>query len=143
MDGHSVKDMESLFKIAQTYDRPTVVHVVTTKGKGYPFAESSPNSYHGVAPFDVNVGVKPSGKIGFSDIAGRTLCEMAENDPTVCAITAAMASGTGLSEFAEKYPERFFDVGIAEQHAATFAAGLAKGGMKPYFAVYSSFLQRA
>lgn len=143
VDGHSVKDMESLFKIAQTYDRPTVVHVVTTKGKGYPFAESSPNSYHGVAPFDVNVGVKPSGKIGFSDIAGRTLCEMAENDPSVCAITAAMTSGTGLTDFAEKYPERFFDVGIAEQHAATFAAGLAKGGMKPYFAVYSSFLQRA
>lgn len=143
VDGHDVKNMESLFRIAQTYDRPTVVHVVTTKGKGYPLAESSPNSYHGVAPFDVNVGVKPSGKIVFSDIAGRTLCEMAENDSTVCAITAAMTSGTGLSEFAEKYPERFFDVGIAEQHAATFAAGLAKGGMKPYFAVYSSFLQRA
>ena len=143
VDGHNVKDMESLFKIAKTYQRPTVVHVVTTKGKGYKLAENSPNSYHGVSPFDINDGVKSNGNITFSDIAGRTLCEMAENDDTICAVTAAMSSGTGLSEFEAKYPERFFDVGIAEQHAATFTAGLAKGGMKPYFAVYSSFLQRA
>jgi len=143
VDGHNVKDMESLFKIAKCYQRPTVIHVVTTKGKGYSFAEQSPNSYHGVSPFDATIGVLPSNKITFSDIAGRTLCEMAENDDKICAVTAAMESGTGLSDFAAKYPDRFFDVGIAEQHAVTFTAGLAKGGMKPYFAVYSSFLQRA
>ncbi len=143
VNGHNVRDMESLFKIAKAYNRPTVVHVVTTKGKGYPFAESEPNNYHGVSPFDVKSGVKKSSKTTFSDVAGRTLCEMAENDKTVCAITAAMMAGTGLSEFSLKFPERFFDVGIAEQHAVTFAAGLAKSGMKPYFAVYSSFLQRA
>lgn len=143
VDGHNIKDMESLFKIAKCYQRPTVIHVVTTKGKGYSFAEKKPNSYHGVSPFDVKVGVKPSDKITFSDIAGRTLCEMAENDEKICAVTAAMESGTGLTDFAKKFPDRFFDVGIAEQHAVTFTAGLAKGGMKPYFAVYSSFLQRA
>ncbi len=143
VDGHNVKDMESLFKIAQCYQRPTVIHVVTTKGKGYSFAETNPNSYHGVSPFDVEKGVTSSCKTTFSDIAGRTLCDMAENDSKICAVTAAMGSGTGLSEFAKKYPDRFFDVGIAEQHAVTFAAGLAKGGMRPYFAVYSSFLQRA
>ena len=143
VNGHNVKDMESLFKIAKCYQRPTVIHVVTTKGKGYALAEQNPNDYHGVAPFDIENGVVPSDKITFSDIAGRTLCEMAENDSKICAITAAMGSGTGLSEFEKKFPERFFDVAIAEQHAVTFAAGLAKGGMKPYFAVYSSFLQRA
>lgn len=143
VDGHNVKDMESLFKIAQCYQRPTVIHVVTTKGKGYALAEKNPNNYHGVGPFDVNVGVESGCKVTFSDIAGRTLCELAENDNKICAVTAAMGSGTGLSEFEKKFPERFFDVAIAEQHAVTFAAGLAKGGMKPYFAVYSSFLQRA
>ncbi len=143
VNGHNIKDMESLFKIAKTYQRPTLVHVVTTKGKGYPFAESCPNNYHGVSPFDIDEGIKPNNKMNFSDIAGRTLCELAENDDKICAVTAAMANGTGLSEFSKKFPERFFDVGIAEQHAVTFTAGLAKGGMKPYFAVYSSFLQRA
>lgn len=143
VDGHNVKDMESLFKIAQCYQRPTVIHVVTTKGKGYSFAETNPNSYHGVSPFDIEKGASVGCKTTFSDVAGRTLCAMAENDPKICAVTAAMESGTGLSEFAAKFPDRFFDVGIAEQHAVTFTAGLAKGGMKPYFAVYSSFLQRA
>lgn len=143
VDGHNIKDMESLFKIAQCYQRPTVIHVVTTKGKGYELAEKSPNSYHGVSPFDVNEGVCCSTKDTFSDIAGRTLCEMAENDDRICAVTAAMESGTGLSDFSAKFPDRFFDVGIAEQHAVTFTAGLAKGGLRPYFAVYSSFLQRA
>ncbi len=143
VDGHNVKNMEALFKIAQGYDRPTIVHVVTTKGKGYPFAENSPNSYHGVSPFDINEGAKQENGTSFSAIAGRTLCSLAENDSRICAVTAAMASGTGLSDFSAKFPERFFDVGIAEQHAVTFTAGLAKGGMIPYFAVYSSFLQRA
>lgn len=142
VDGHNIKDMESLFKIAQNYQRPTVIHVVTTKGKGYHHAENNPNGYHGVSPFDIDEGIKSNSKVTFSDIVGRTLCEMAEKDDKICAVTAAMGSGTGLSEFEKLYPERFFDVAIAEQHAVTFAAGLAKGGMKPYFAVYSSFLQR-
>ncbi len=142
VDGHNVAAMENLFKIAQSYNRPSLIHVITTKGKGYSFAESSPNNYHGVSPFDVVEGANSGGKITFSDIAGSTLCEMAESDDKICAITAAMTSGTGLSEFASKYKNRFFDVGIAEQHAVTFCAGLRKGGMKPFFAVYSSFLQR-
>ncbi len=143
VDGHNIEAMEELFKVAQSYNRPSLVHVVTTKGKGYHYAETSPKNYHGVSPFVVEEGAIASGKLTFSDVAGKTLCEMAGNDPKICAITAAMTSGTGLSEFAKTYKNRFFDVGIAEQHAVTFCAGLKKGGMKPYFAVYSSFLQRA
>ena len=143
VDGHNIEAMEELFKVAQSYNRPSLVHVVTTKGKGYHYAETSPKNYHGVSPFAVEEGAIASGKLTFSEVAGKTLCEMAGNDPKICAITAAMTSGTGLSEFAKTYKNRFFDVGIAEQHAVTFCAGLKKGGMKPYFAVYSSFLQRA
>ena len=143
VDGHNIEAMEELFKVAQSYNRPSLVHVVTTKGKGYHYAETSPKNYHGVSPFVVEEGAIASGKLTFSDVVGKTLCEMAGNDPKICAITAAMTSGTGLSEFAKTYKNRFFDVGIAEQHAVTFCAGLKKGGMKPYFAVYSSFLQRA
>lgn len=142
VDGHDISAMEELFKIAQSYNRPSLIHVITTKGKGYSYAENSPKNYHGVSPFDIDEGAKSCDKLTFSDIVGKTLCEMAKNDPTVCAVTAAMTGGTGLSEFAEKFSDRFFDVGIAEQHAVTFCAGLKKGGMKPYFAVYSSFLQR-
>lgn len=143
VDGHDVEAMESLFKIAESYNRPSIVHVITTKGKGYSYAETSPKNYHGVSPFDIEEGAGFNKNVSFSDIAGNTLCELAENDNSICAITAAMTSGTGLSDFAQNYKNRFFDVGIAEQHAVTFAAGLKKGGMKPYFAVYSSFLQRA
>ena len=143
VDGHNIAAMETILKIAREYNRPTVVHVVTKKGKGYSFAESSPNDYHGVSPFDVSKGTKPAEKVGFSAVAGEKLCELAEHDGRVCAITAAMACGTGLYEFSKQYRDRFFDVGIAEEHAVTFAAGLAKGGMKPFFAVYSSFLQRS
>ncbi len=142
VDGHNVESMESLFKIAQSYNRPSLVHVITTKGKGYQYAESSPKNYHGVSPFDIDEGASTPQKPNFSEIAGKTLCKMAENNSKICAVTAAMTSGTGLSEFAKTYKNRFFDVGIAEQHAVTFCAGLAKGGMRPYFAVYSSFLQR-
>ncbi len=143
VDGHNIAAMESLFKIAQNYTRPSLVHVITTKGKGYPFAESSPKNYHGVSPFDIEEGANFNSSATFSQVAGNTLCEMAENDDKICAITAAMTEGTGLGDFAEKFEDRFFDVGIAEQHAVTFGAGLAVGGMKPYFVVYSSFLQRA
>ena len=142
VDGHNIEALESLFKVAKEYDRPCLIHAVTTKGKGYSFAETSPKNYHGVSPFDVEEGANVGGKLNFSTVAGNTLCELAQKDEKICAITAAMTEGTGLDQFAEKYIDRFFDVGIAEQHAVTFAAGLASKGMKPYFAVYSSFLQR-
>ena len=142
VDGHNLESLESLLKIAKSYNKPTIVHVITTKGKGYSYAESNPNNYHGVSPFDISEGATSNGKISFSDVAGAALCDLANIDKTVCAITAAMTEGTGLSHFATRYNDRFFDVGIAEQHAITFAAGLKKGGMNPYFAVYSSFLQR-
>ena len=143
VDGHNISAMESLFQIAKEYDRPTVVHVVTRKGKGYRYAEDCPDDYHGVSPFDIEKGAGKSEKQDFSACMGKTLCEIAKGDPKVCAITAAMTSGTGLVNFAREFPQRFFDVGIAEEHAVTFAAGLTKGGAVPFFAVYSSFLQRA
>lgn len=142
VDGHNVKAMEELFRIAGSYNRPSLIHVVTTKGKGYAYAESSPKNYHGVSPFDIETGECHCKHKSFSDIAGETLCDLAENNSRVCAVTAAMTSGTGLTDFSKKYKNRFFDVGIAEQHAVTFSAGLAKGGMIPFFVVYSSFLQR-
>ncbi|MBR6510299.1 MAG: 1-deoxy-D-xylulose-5-phosphate synthase [Clostridia bacterium] len=143
VDGHNIPAMESLFKIAQGYTRPSLIHVVTTKGKGYSFAETSPKNYHGVSPFNIEEGADLSNNNNFSAIAGKTLSGLAAADDKICAITAAMTEGTGLADFAKDYKPRFFDVGIAEAHAVTFAAGLAKGGLKPYFVVYSSFLQRA
>ena len=142
VNGHDVDALEQLFTVAKSYNRPTLVHVVTTKGKGYAYAENSPKDYHGVSSFDIDKGKDVSNKKTFSDVAGETLCNLAANNKKVCAITAAMTEGTGLQNFAAKYKSRFFDVGIAEQHAVTFTAGLATGGMIPYFAVYSSFLQR-
>ena len=142
VNGHDIEHIEELLKIAKSYNRPCLVHVVTTKGKGYAYAENKPKNYHGVSPFDIVNGADLSGKRDFSAVAGESLCKLAENNKNVCAITAAMTTGTGLSDFAKKYPDRFFDVGIAEQHAVTFSAGLAKGGTVPFFAVYSSFLQR-
>ncbi len=142
VNGHDIEHIEELFKIAKSYNRPCLVHVVTTKGKGYAYAENKPKNYHGVSPFDIVNGADLNGKRDFSAVAGESLCKLAENNKNACAITAAMTTGTGLSDFAKKYPDRFFDVGIAEQHAVTFAAGLAKGGAVPFFAVYSSFLQR-
>lgn len=143
VDGHNIHEMEELFKAAKHYNKPSLIHVITTKGKGYPYAESSPKSYHGVSPFDIEAGAEPSGKLSFSAVAGDELCSLAEKNSRICAVTAAMAEGTGLSEFASRYKSRFFDVGIAEAHAFTFSAGLASGGLIPFFAVYSSFLQRA
>lgn len=142
VDGHDIAGLESLFKIALGYNRPSLVHIVTTKGKGYKFAETSPKNYHGVSPFDIEAGALEGNKLNFSAVAGNTICELAEKDDKICAITAAMTEGTGLGEFAKKYKTRFFDVGIAEAHAVCFGAGLASKGLKPYFAVYSSFLQR-
>ncbi|MBO4693276.1 MAG: 1-deoxy-D-xylulose-5-phosphate synthase [Clostridia bacterium] len=142
IDGHNISAMESIFEIAKSYNRPTLIHVVTRKGKGYAPSENYPNDYHGVSPFDVDKGVNTEIKTDFSAVAGETLCQTAAENVRICAITAAMTCGTGLSKFAEKFRDRFFDVGIAEEHAVTFSAGLAKGGMIPFFAVYSSFLQR-
>ena len=141
VDGHNIVAMESLFEIAKNNGKPALIHVVTTKGKGYSYAEESPKNYHGVSPFDVDEGAVPGGK-NFSAVAGDTLCDLAEKDDKICAITAAMTEGTGLTEFSKKFSDRFFDVGIAEQHAVTFGAALASKGLKPFFAVYSSFLQR-
>ena len=143
VDGHNLKEVINLLTIAKNQERPTILHVVTTKGKGYSFAEENPGKYHGVGAFDVKKGIVEDKKSDYSSVAGETLCHMAAADDKICAITAAMGEGTGLSDFSLHFPEHFFDVGIAEQHAVTFAAGLAKGGLKPYFAVYSSFLQRA
>lgn len=143
VDGHNITAMQSIFEIAKSYDKPSLVHVITTKGKGYKYAEESPNSYHGVSSFDVEKGTDTSSANNFSAIVGETLCELAIENKNICALTAAMTEGTGLDKFATMYPDRFFDVGIAEQHAVTFAAGMASKGAIPYFAVYSTFLQRS
>ncbi len=143
VDGHNIEQLQSALKIAQEQSKPCVIHVITVKGKGYSFAEQQPGNYHGVSAFDSHGGLARTSEICFSSVAGDTLCKLAENDKRVCAITAAMTSGTGLTTFSKKYKNRFFDVGIAEEYAATFASGLATAGMRPYFAVYSSFLQRS
>ena len=142
VDGHDLKGLDRIFKIAKDQKRPVLVHVLTIKGKGYEFAEESPKNYHGVSSFDIEEGVSGVVKADFSASAGDELCRLAKNDPKIAVITAAMTEGTGLSSFAEKYKNRFFDVGIAEEHAVTFASGLAAGGVHPVFAVYSTFLQR-
>ncbi len=143
VDGHNIKALVNILNIAKNETRPVLIHALTTKGKGYSFAENSPQNYHGVSSFDVLQGAEFGNVKTFSDVCGDALCNMAGKDKKVCAITAAMTSGTGLTEFSKKYRNRFFDVGIAEEHAVTFCGGLAIKGMKPYFVVYSSFLQRA
>ena len=142
VDGHDLKQLESVLGWAKEMRRPVLVHVLTQKGRGCRYAQEHPERYHGVGPFDPETGeIKASGRC-FSDIFGESLCELGEKDPKIAAITAAMASGTGIDRFAERFPNRFFDVGIAEGHASAFAAGLAKQGILPVFGVYSSFLQR-
>lgn len=144
IDGHNIKEMVRVFEQAKMMKGPVLVHVATIKGKGYKFAEENPGIYHGVAPFEIETGqVVNSGSENYSCIFGKKMCELAKQDNKVIAITAAMTDGTGLSQFRELYPKRFFDVGIAEQHAVTMAAGLAMGGAKPVVAIYSTFLQRA
>jgi len=145
-DGHNIEEMTRVFEEAkQITDTPLLIHVITRKGNGYDLAERQPEKFHGVAPFRVENGLKrkQSSKESAAQVAGKALCALAQQDERVVAITAAMAGGTGLSGFAQAYPERFFDVGIAEQHAVSMAAGLARAGVRPYFAVYSTFLQRA
>jgi len=144
IDGHDIKALEEAFTLAKTLKRPSFIQVITVKGKGYEFAEKNPMAYHGVGVFDIETGNPDiSHAKSFSSIFGGYLKELADNDPKICAITAAMKEGTGLNEFAVAHRNRFFDVGIAEQHAVTFASGLAIKGFIPVFAVYSTFLQRA
>ena len=143
IDGHDLNRLCDVLQWAKELRCPVVVHVNTIKGKGYPFAEKDPGKFHGVAPFDPQTGIlkKPGGE-SFSSVFGNALAACAAEDGRVCAITAAMADGTGLAGFAREFPERFFDVAIAEGHGVAMSAGLAKGGMLPVFAVYSTFLQR-
>ncbi len=143
VDGHNVKQLSYMLKLAREYREPVLLHVVTKKGKGYKPAEETPNRYHGVAPFDPDVGVVPSNRETFSSVFGDTLCALAEKDERICAITAAMEEGTGLLRFHERFPDRFFDEGISEGHCASMCGGMAKQGLKPVFAVYSTFLQRS
>ncbi len=144
VDGHDIVDIEDALRAAKTYHRPVVVQVNTTKGKGYRYAEDNPGEFHGIAQFDIESGnPEISSSDSFSACFGAELVRLAEFDDKICAVTAAMKYGTGLQNFAKKLPERFFDVGIAEQHAVTFCCGLAASGYKPVFAVYSTFLQRA
>lgn len=142
-DGHNITELRAAFQAAQQKHFPVLIHVLTKKGKGYEYAEKNPKDFHGVGAFDVETGERRSSTIGYSDVFGRCMCELAQKDSRVCAITAAMSIGTGLREFSHQHKERFYDVGIAEEHAVTFAAGLAVGGMIPVFAVYSTFLQRS
>ncbi len=143
VDGHNEKLLERTLTVAKTMSsRPVLIHVCTVKGKGYEPAELKPKVFHGISGFDIDSGEPKHGSTTFSDVFAQSLCEFAAEDDTVCAITAAMKSGTALSEFASTYRRRFYDVGIAEGHAVTFCAGMAANGMRPVFAVYSSFLQR-
>lgn len=146
IDGHDIKKLEAVMRRARNYNGyPVLIHVVTVKGKGYSAAEDKPKAFHSVSPFFVESGElkSKSSKKTYSEIFGDTLMELAEKDDRIVAVSAAMADGTGLGRFAAKFKNKFFDVGIAEQHAVTFCAGLATGGYKPVFAVYSTFLQRA
>ncbi|QOX79234.1 1-deoxy-D-xylulose-5-phosphate synthase [Trichlorobacter lovleyi] len=146
IDGHDLPLLLETLERVKKLDNAVLIHVLTTKGKGYKPAEQNPSLFHGVGPFEIETGKVLKGKGGaasYTAIFGNTLARLAEEDERVVAITAAMPDGTGLTNFAKQHPERFFDVGIAEQHGATFAAGLACEGKKPVFAVYSTFLQRA
>ncbi|MGN0514235.1 MAG: 1-deoxy-D-xylulose-5-phosphate synthase [Lachnospiraceae bacterium] len=145
IDGHDIPRLLKTFKAASRVRHGVLVHVVTKKGKGYKYAEKNPGNYHGVNPFNVKTGrdLNKSTCKSFTKAFSEQIMELAQNDDKIVTISAAMPDGTGLTNFAKTYPERFFDVGIAEEHAVTFAAGLAAGGMKPVVAIYSSFLQRA
>lgn len=144
IDGHNIAELSKVLASARNLKGPVLIHVCTQKGKGYTFAEEKPQDFHGISPFEIETGeVLTSNGRSYSDVFGAKLASMAEADPYITAVTAAMPLGTGLGEFSKKFPDRFFDVGIAEQHAVTFAAGLAKSGLKPVVAIYSSFLQRS
>ena len=143
IDGHDIAAMEDVFAMAKAAHGPIAVRVTTVKGKGFPPAEADPTAWHGVGPFEIGGSAAPRPASGWSDVFGAAVCAAARRDSRICALTAAMREGTGLLPFASEFPDRFFDVGICEEHLVTFAAGLAKGGMRPVVAVYSTFLQRA
>ena len=143
VDGHNIKSLTAALKIARDAKGPALVHVITKKGKGYQYAEANPDAFHGVRSFDPATGVIPASGACFSSVFGEELCKLAAADERIMAVTAAMPSGTGLSEFAARYPNRFFDVGICEGHAASMIGGAAERGCVPVFAVYSTFLQRS
>jgi len=146
INGHNLDELLDALAKVKDNARPTLLHVVTQKGKGYPHAEQLPIKYHGVTQFDVSTGAfhkAPAKAPSYTSVFGKAMCELAERDKRVVAITAAMSEGTGLDDFSKRFPDRFFDVGIAEQHAVTFACGLALEGMRPVAAIYSTFLQRA
>ncbi|GBD99175.1 1-deoxy-D-xylulose-5-phosphate synthase [bacterium BMS3Abin07] len=145
IDGHNIEKLIENLQRIRNNSAPTILHVITKKGKGYEFAEENPCRFHGIGPFEIETGEKKrcAKAPSFSRVFGDTLTELAYKDPRVVAITAAMEEGTGLKEFAKTFPERFYDVGIAEPHAVTFAAGLATQGLRPVVAIYSTFLQRA
>ena len=146
IDGHDLNALQDVFHAAKKIDGPVLVHVLTKKGKGYAPAEESPNKFHGTGPYQLETGKKianPNAPITYTEVFGNTLTDMAKEDKKIVGITAAMPDGTGLSTFAKAHPDRFFDVGIAEQHAVTAAAGMAAAGLKPVAAIYSTFMQRA
>jgi len=144
IDGHDITEMTKVFRQTQKINGPVLVHVLTKKGKGYEPAETSPANYHGIGAFDISTGEpRAAPVVKYTDIFAKELCRHAELDKRIVAVTAAMPDGTGLASFRQRFPARFFDVGIAEGHAVTFAAGLAKGGMRPVVGIYSSFMQRA
>lgn len=144
VDGHDLKSLCSLLEKAKQYSGPVLLHIVTVKGKGYKYSEVDPGAYHGISEFDIDSGkLVKAPTLDFSSVFGAKLAALAQTDPNICAITAAMQSGTGLDTFSKSFPKRFFDVGIAEEHAASMAAGMAAEGLLPVFAVYSTFLQRS
>ena len=142
VDGHNIRDLEDIFEKAKSFDEPVLIHVLTKKGRGYKPAEDIPSKFHGVGPFDLATGDTGKSSYNYSKVFGDKLVELAKRNKKIVAITAAMRDGVGLTKFALKYPKRYFDVGIAEEHALTFAAGLAKSGMIPFVSIYSSFYQR-
>lgn len=143
IDGHDIEALIDVLNVAKVHNHSVLIHINTVKGRGYNPAEKNPTQFHGIGKFDVNTGEPISSGENFSSTFGKAMCNFAKNDGRICCVTAAMAEGTGLNEFSRLYPERFFDVGIAEQHAVTFSSGLARNGMIPVFAVYSTFLQRS
>lgn len=143
IDGHDMESLIDVLTVAKAHNHSVLIHINTLKGKGYEFAEKYPSKFHGIGKFNVETGEPLSSGTNYSAVFGDYLCELANKDKRICAITAAMSTGTGLVDFSQKFPERFFDVGIAEEHAVTFSSGLAKNGMIPFFAVYSTFLQRS
>lgn len=142
IDGHNIEQMCEAIETAKSVKGPVLLHVSTVKGKGYDYAEKSPSVFHGISNFDIDTGEYKNKGVTFGGEFGELMCKMAAKDKRICLITAAMSLGTGLEKFSKDYENRFFDVGIAEEHAVTFASGLSKGGMLPVFAVYSTFLQR-